>query len=280
MATASCSASTYRIPGSRASPSISGSSVVPGLPNITETPSCLRSSRNACLPARYGIGPDDKLSCVSLPDGPFLRAARRAPVPYTPVWLMRQAGRYLPEYRAMRERFGFLELCRNTEAAAEVTLQPVDRLGVDAAILFADILLIVEPLDIGLDCALLDRPDCGWRRRRTDFRFLGGRAGGRRLPHVRPAAHARADSRADARRARHPSRDRDRGAAAAPALSGRRRDRARLASGPRRGLGERRPRRRGAREPRPGGAPRQAAVHPPARQRHPRPGGGPAGPHL
>ncbi|OLD85294.1 MAG: uroporphyrinogen decarboxylase, partial [Candidatus Rokubacteria bacterium 13_1_20CM_4_70_13] len=72
-------------------------------------------------------------------------------MPYTPVWLMRQAGRYLPEYRAMRERFGFLELCRNPEAAAEVTLQPVDRLGVDAAILFADILLIVEPLDVGLE---------------------------------------------------------------------------------------------------------------------------------
>ena len=79
-------------------------------------------------------------------EAPLLRAARREPVPYTPVWLMRQAGRYLPEYRAMRERFGFLELCRNPEAAAEVTLQPVERLGVDAAILFADILLILEPL--------------------------------------------------------------------------------------------------------------------------------------
>src|SRR3989475_446217 len=146
------------MPGSRASPSISGSSVVPGLPNITETPSCLRSSRNACLPEMYGIGPDDKLSCVSLPDAPLLRAARRAPVPYTPVWLMRQAGRYLPEYRAMRERFGFLELCRNPEAAAEVTLQPVDRLGVDAAILFADILLIVEPLDVGLEFARGEGP--------------------------------------------------------------------------------------------------------------------------
>src|SRR5206468_3964699 len=76
---------------------------------------------------------------------------RRAPTPYTPIWLMRQAGRYLPEYRAMRERYGFLELARNPEAAAEVTLQPVDRLGVDAAILFADILLIVEPLGVGLE---------------------------------------------------------------------------------------------------------------------------------
>jgi len=64
---------------------------------------------------------------------------------------MRQAGRYMPEYRAMRRRFGFLELCKNPEAAAEVTLQPVGRLGVDGAILFADILLIVEPLGVGLE---------------------------------------------------------------------------------------------------------------------------------
>jgi uroporphyrinogen decarboxylase len=81
----------------------------------------------------------------------FLRAARRLPTPFTPIWLMRQAGRYMPEYRAMRERFGFLELCKNPEAAAEVTLQPIERLGVDAAILFADILLIVEPLGVGLE---------------------------------------------------------------------------------------------------------------------------------
>ncbi len=71
---------------------------------------------------------------------------------------MRQAGRYLPEYRAMRAKLGFLELCRNPEAAAEVTLQPVDRLGVDAAILFADILLIVEPLGVGLEFAAGEGP--------------------------------------------------------------------------------------------------------------------------
>ena len=64
---------------------------------------------------------------------------------------MRQAGRYMPEYRAMRERYGFLELCKNPEAAAQVTLQPVERLGVDAAILFADILLVLEPLGVGLE---------------------------------------------------------------------------------------------------------------------------------
>ncbi len=64
---------------------------------------------------------------------------------------MRQAGRYMPEYRAMRERHGFLELCKNPQAAAEVTLQPVERLGVDAAILFADILLVLEPLGVGVE---------------------------------------------------------------------------------------------------------------------------------
>src|SRR5260370_10180382 len=80
----------------------------------------------------------------------FLDACRRRPTAFTPVWLMRQAGRYMPEYRAMRERHGFLELCKNPQAAAEVTLQPVERLGVDAAILFADILLVLEPLGVGL----------------------------------------------------------------------------------------------------------------------------------
>jgi uroporphyrinogen decarboxylase len=82
---------------------------------------------------------------------PFLQACRRAATPFTPVWLMRQAGRYMPEYRTMRSRYGFLELCKDSYAAAEVTLQPVDRLGVDAAILFADILLVLEPLGIGLE---------------------------------------------------------------------------------------------------------------------------------
>src|SRR5437879_11056383 len=99
-----------------------------------------------------------KLAGVPASDAPLLRAARRAPTPYTPIWLMRQAGRYLPEYRAMRERHGFLELARNPEAAAEVTLQPVARLGVDAAILFADILLIVEPLGVGLEFAKGEGP--------------------------------------------------------------------------------------------------------------------------
>ena len=93
-----------------------------------------------------------------MPDPPLLLAARRKPTPFTPVWLMRQAGRYLPEYRALRARHGFLELCKTPQVAAEVTLQPIARLGVDAAILFADILLLVEPLGVGLEFAKGEGP--------------------------------------------------------------------------------------------------------------------------
>src|SRR5690242_13574994 len=92
---------------------------------------------------------------------PFLQACLRRPVPFTPIWLMRQAGRYMPEYRAVRARLGFLELCKSPEAAAEVTLQPVERLGVDAAILFADILLVLEPLGVGLEFTRGDGPRIG-----------------------------------------------------------------------------------------------------------------------
>lgn len=91
-------------------------------------------------------------------DTPFLRACRRLPVPYTPIWLMRQAGRYMPEYRAVRARKSFLELCHDAEAAAEVTVTAARALGVDAAIIFADILLILEPLDVGLEFASGDGP--------------------------------------------------------------------------------------------------------------------------
>src|SRR5438034_3476712 len=83
---------------------------------------------------------------MSAPDFPLLRAARRERTAFTPLWLMRQAGRFLPEYRAMRARYGFLELCKNPEAAAEVTLQPIDRLGVDAPTLDPVVRLLVGPL--------------------------------------------------------------------------------------------------------------------------------------
>ena len=81
----------------------------------------------------------------------FIRSLQKKPVPYTPVWLMRQAGRYLPEYRAVREKAGdFLSLCKNPTLACEVTLQPLRRFPLDAAILFSDILTIPDAMGLGL----------------------------------------------------------------------------------------------------------------------------------
>jgi|SRR5271168_300097 uroporphyrinogen decarboxylase len=96
-------------------------------------------------------------------DHPFMKACRCEQTPYTPIWLMRQAGRYMPEYRKLRAAHGFLEMCTRPELSAEVTAFAVQRLGVDAAIIFADILLPLIPMEVGLhyekgDGPQIDRP--------------------------------------------------------------------------------------------------------------------------
>ncbi len=84
---------------------------------------------------------------------PLLAAMRGQPTPHTPVWIMRQAGRYLPEYRAIRAKTDFLTLTRTPELAAEVTLQPIRRFALDGAILFSDIMTPVEGMGVGVDFA-------------------------------------------------------------------------------------------------------------------------------
>jgi uroporphyrinogen decarboxylase len=97
-------------------------------------------------PARAPADPAERLR-----QSPFLRACRREPTDVTPIWLMRQAGRYMAEYREVRSKVSFLDLCKRPELATEVTVTAAERLGVDAAILFADILLILEPLGFQLE---------------------------------------------------------------------------------------------------------------------------------
>jgi uroporphyrinogen decarboxylase len=94
----------------------------------------------------------------ALSDSLFMRACRREAVERTPIWLMRQAGRYLPEYRAIREKTTFLELCKDPALCAEVMIRTVERLGVDAAIIFSDLLPILEPMGLHLEFAAGEGP--------------------------------------------------------------------------------------------------------------------------
>ena len=101
------------------------------------------------------VSPCENLRVTSLPNSPrdsaLIRAARRESVPYTPVWFMRQAGRSLPEYRKVREGVGMLDSCRRPDLVAEITMQPVRRHGVDAAILFSDIVVPLAAVGVDLD---------------------------------------------------------------------------------------------------------------------------------
>jgi len=99
------------------------------------------------------------MSCTALENDLYLRALAREPVERTPVWVMRQAGRYLPEYLRVRAQAGdFMTLCSTPELACEVTLQPIDRFGLDAAILFSDILTIPDAMGLGLTFAAGEGP--------------------------------------------------------------------------------------------------------------------------
>jgi uroporphyrinogen decarboxylase len=89
---------------------------------------------------------------------PFLMACRRQPTDFTPIWLMRQAGRYMKEYRALRKKYSFLEMCKNPELAAKVTLQPIEKFKLDAAIIFSDILIPLEPMGVEFEFAKGEGP--------------------------------------------------------------------------------------------------------------------------
>lgn len=118
----------------------------------------LRRIKQARAMRGAGCGVRGDRGAELLQESPFLKACRLEPAPYTPIWIMRQAGRYLPEYREIRGKLSFLELCHRPDLAAEVAVTAAERLGVDAAIIFGDILLVVEPMGVGLEFTKGDGP--------------------------------------------------------------------------------------------------------------------------
>src|SRR5256712_7087395 len=95
---------------------------------------------------------------MSAPESRFVKACKAQPVDRTPVWFMRQAGRYMPEYRAVRKQYSLIEICKKPEVAAEVTITAAEALGVDAAIIFADLLLPLEVMGLPSDCSAGEGP--------------------------------------------------------------------------------------------------------------------------
>jgi uroporphyrinogen decarboxylase len=115
-------------------------------------------ARTAAAASKVSGVPGSSKPAAALRDSLFLRACRGEPVSHTPVWLMRQAGRYMQEYREVRARTSFIELCKTPELAARVAVEAQQRIGADAAILFSDILLSLEPMGLGLEYVHGDGP--------------------------------------------------------------------------------------------------------------------------
>jgi uroporphyrinogen decarboxylase len=134
-----------------------GSELAPAL--IVALRESMRAAARPTLSVAPGPRPaPSEVDAAALHDSVFLKACRREPVPHTPVWLMRQAGRYMQEYREVRARASFMELCKTPELAAKVAFDAQQRIGADAAILFSDILLILEPMGLGLEYVHGDGP--------------------------------------------------------------------------------------------------------------------------
>src|SRR5436309_8513796 len=120
-----------------------------------------RTATTPTGPEPFGMSspaPPPSVKADLLRESLFLKACRGEPTEVTPVWFMRQAGRYMPEYREVGSKVSFLDLCHDPALATEVTVTAAERLGVDAAILFADILLILQPLGFDLEFAKGEGP--------------------------------------------------------------------------------------------------------------------------